>query len=181
LHHGNTQLILKDPDAFPTLSVYKRSKFMRVVFELAPGSKNLLSYFYFFYWFSFQAFLNQAHHRFGHKMWATMNHKRVTWEFILVCLMAAAWSLAASLTKAKYRLKKQMANVKAKGEAMGDSLKPRQARRARLRQAPLLLVRKSGGAKGHGLKRRRTTCTSIVSMRFGSRWQLRECMQGRIR
>ena len=91
LHHGNTQLILKDPDAFPILSVYKRSKFMRIVFELAPGSKNPLSYLYFFYWFSFQSFLNQAYHRFGNKMWSTMNHSKVTREFFFVCLIAAAY------------------------------------------------------------------------------------------
>lgn len=91
LHHGNTQLILKDPDAFPTLSVYKRSKFMRFVFQLAPGSKNPLSYLYFFYWFSFQSVLNQARNRFGNKMWSTMNHRQVTLEFAALCLLAVAY------------------------------------------------------------------------------------------
>lgn len=91
LHHGNTQLILKDPDAFPTLSVYKRSKFMRFVFELAPGSNNPLSYFYFFYWFSFQAFINQIHHRFGNKMWAAMDHRRVSIEFGVLCVLASLY------------------------------------------------------------------------------------------
>ena len=91
LHHGNTQLIYKDPDAFPTLSVYKRSKFMRAVFELAPGSKNPLSFFYFFYWFSFQSVLNQASMRFKNKMWANMDHSRVTKEFAPLCLLAAGY------------------------------------------------------------------------------------------
>lgn len=91
LHHGNTQLIFKDPDAFPTLGVYKRSKFMRVVFDLAPGSKNPLSYFYFFYWFSFQAVLNQSYMRFKNKMWDNMDQARVTKEFIPLCLLAAGY------------------------------------------------------------------------------------------
>lgn len=91
LHHGHTQLIFKDPDAFPTLSVYKRSKFMRVVFDLAPGSKNPLSFFYFFYWFSFQSVLNQSYMRFGNKMWANMNHKKVTKEFVPLCLLAVSY------------------------------------------------------------------------------------------
>lgn len=91
LHHGNTQLIYKDPDAFPTLSVYKRSKFMRVVFELAPGSGNPLSYFYMFYWFSFQAVLNQSWMRFKSKMWEKMDHRKVTLEFTAVTLLAAAY------------------------------------------------------------------------------------------
>jgi fatty acid desaturase len=91
LHHGNTQLIYKDPDAFPTLSVYKRSKFMRVVFELAPGSKHPLSWLYMFYWFSFQSVLNQAYMRFKNKMWAEMDHKQVTLEFLLVSLVAISY------------------------------------------------------------------------------------------
>lgn len=91
LHHGNTQLIYKDPDAFPTLGVYKRSKFMRFVFELAPGSKNPLSYFYFFYWFSFQSVLNQTYMRFKNKMWEKMDHRRVSMEFAPLCLLAAGY------------------------------------------------------------------------------------------
>ncbi len=84
LHHGNTQLLYKDPDAFPTRMVWKKSKFMQFVFPLSPGSKTLRSYFYFFYWFSFQAFLNQIYMRFGNKMWANMNHARVSAEFGLI-------------------------------------------------------------------------------------------------
>lgn len=94
LHHGNTQLIYKDPDAFPTLSVYKRSKFMKVVFELAPGSKNPVSYFYLFYWFSLQSVMNQFYMRFGNKMWEKMDHKRVTVEFSLILAAAAFYFYA---------------------------------------------------------------------------------------
>lgn len=82
LHHGNTQLLYKDPDAFPTRSVWKKSKFMQRVFKLSPGSGYFRSIFYFFYWFSFQAFINQAWMRFGNKMWDRLNHKKVTVEFI---------------------------------------------------------------------------------------------------
>lgn len=91
LHHGNTQLLYKDPDAFPTLSVYKRSKFMRMVFNLAPGSGNPLSYFYFFYWFSVQSILNQSYMRFKNKMWENMDHKQVTIEFIPMILLAGTY------------------------------------------------------------------------------------------
>jgi fatty acid desaturase len=91
LHHGNTQLLYKDPDAFPTLSVYKRSNFMRMVFDLSPGSKNPLSYFYFFYWFSFQSVLNQSFMRFKNKMWQNLDHGRVTKEFVPLVFAAAAY------------------------------------------------------------------------------------------
>jgi fatty acid desaturase len=88
LHHGNTQYILKDPDAFPTLMVYRQSKFMQRLFPWTPGAKTKRSYSYFFFWFSLQAFLNQSYMRFGNKMWADMNHKRVSIEFGLQILMA---------------------------------------------------------------------------------------------
>ena len=90
LHHGNTQYILKDPDAFPTLMVYRQSKFMQRLFAWTPGAKTLRSYFYFFFWFSFQSFLNQIYMRFGNKMWDEMDHKRVSLEFgFQIVLMSA--------------------------------------------------------------------------------------------
>jgi fatty acid desaturase len=91
LHHGNTQLLYKDPDAFPTKMVWKRSKFMQWAFPLTPGSGHKRSYFYFFYWFSFQAFLNQIQMRFGNKMWDKMDHKKVTLEFALLCAAALCY------------------------------------------------------------------------------------------
>lgn len=90
LHHGNTQYVLKDPDAFPTMSVYKNSKFLQNIFNWTPGAKTIRSYFYFFFWFSFQSFLNQIYMRFNNKMWSEMNHKRVSFEF------AAQFALVAS-------------------------------------------------------------------------------------
>jgi fatty acid desaturase len=91
LHHGHTQLLIKDPDAFPTLSVYKRSVFMKRLFNFTPGSQKFVSYFYFFYWFSVQSFLNQSYMRFGNKMWDKMNHKRVTMEFIFMILLGMSY------------------------------------------------------------------------------------------
>ena len=91
LHHGNTQLLYKDPDAFPTKMVWNKSKYMKFVFPLSPGSGYLRSYFYFFYWFSFQSFLNQAYMRFGNKMWEKMDHKQVTKEFALLVVLSLAY------------------------------------------------------------------------------------------
>lgn len=88
LHHGNTQLLYKDPDAFPTKMIWKRSKFMKWAFPKTPGSGTVASYFYFFYWFSFQAVLNQVYMRFGNKMWDKMDHKKVTMEFTLTLSVA---------------------------------------------------------------------------------------------
>jgi fatty acid desaturase len=38
LHHGKTQQIIRDPDAFPTLRIYKSSKFIQFMFPFTPGS-----------------------------------------------------------------------------------------------------------------------------------------------
>ncbi len=83
LHHGNTQMIGKDPDAFPTRLVWKKSKFMKAIFPLTPGSKNPISFLYFFYWFPFQSIMNVLYFRFNTKMWGKMNHTKVSLEFIL--------------------------------------------------------------------------------------------------
>lgn len=91
LHHGNTQYVLKDPDAFPTMSVYKNSKFLQRVFNWTPGSGTIRSYGYFFFWFSFQSFLNQIYMRFNNKMWSEMNHKRVSIEFAAQIALVGAY------------------------------------------------------------------------------------------
>ena len=91
LHHGNTQYILKDPDAFPTMTVYRQSLFMQRLYDWTPGAKTLRSYFYFFFWFSFQSFLNQSYMRFGNKMWEEMKHNRVTAEFIFQIALVATY------------------------------------------------------------------------------------------
>ena len=91
LHHGNTQLLYKDPDAFPTKMVWKKSRFMKFVFPLSPGSGYFRSYFYFFYWFSFQAVLNQIYMRFENKMWEKMNHKKVSFEFGLQVIFGVSY------------------------------------------------------------------------------------------
>ncbi len=91
LHHGHTQLLIRDPDAFPTIGVYKRSPYMRFLFNLTPGSGKIVSYFYFFYWFCFQAIINQAYLRFGNKMWEKMNHTRVSIEFAAIILLLGGY------------------------------------------------------------------------------------------
>jgi fatty acid desaturase len=91
LHHGNTQLLYKDPDAFPTKMIWKRSKFMKWAYPFTPGSGHKRSFLYFFWWFSFQAVLNQVYMRFGNKMWDRMNHKKVTIEFILTVILAVTY------------------------------------------------------------------------------------------
>ncbi|MEK6627834.1 MAG: fatty acid desaturase [Bdellovibrionota bacterium] len=90
LHHGNTQYILKDPDAFPSMAAYRQSKFMQRLFPWTPGAGTIRSYFYFFFWFSFQSFLNQIYMRFGNKMWDEMKHTRVTIEFALQVIILSS-------------------------------------------------------------------------------------------
>ena len=91
LHHGNTQYILKDPDAFPNMTVFRQSKFMQRLFNWTPGAGTIRSYFYFFFWFSFQSFLNQIYMRFGNKMWDEMKHNRVSVEFAFQILLMSVY------------------------------------------------------------------------------------------
>ncbi len=91
LHHGNTQLLYKDPDAFPTRSIWKRSKFMKALYPFTPGSGNPVSYLYFLYWFPFQSVMNLLYFRFKTKMWDRMDHSRVNIEFILQVVLIASY------------------------------------------------------------------------------------------
>jgi fatty acid desaturase len=82
LHHGNTQAIIADPDAYPTLRIYKHSKFSQNIFPYTPGSRYLRSYFYFFFWFSFHSFYSQVYLRSRNAQFDRMNHRKVTLEFV---------------------------------------------------------------------------------------------------
>lgn len=95
LHHGKTQQTIRDPDAFPTMRVFKSSKFVQAIFPFTPGSGHKRSYFYFFFWLSFHEFVAQIYMRFRNGIFDAMNHRRVTWELsaqvaIVFALMAIA-------------------------------------------------------------------------------------------
>jgi fatty acid desaturase len=95
LHHGKTQQLIRDPDAFPNLRIYKSSKFMRFMFPFTPGSGHKRSLFYFFFWFSFHNFVAQVHLRFRNSVFDSLNQKRVTLEFsaqVLICLVLLAYA-----------------------------------------------------------------------------------------
>ncbi len=80
LHHGNTQALITDPDAFPTLRLFKHSKFMNFMFPFTPGSGHKRSMTYFFFWFSFHVLVAQNYLRFRNSVYDKLNHKRVTLE-----------------------------------------------------------------------------------------------------
>jgi fatty acid desaturase len=81
LHHGKTQSIVHDPDAFPTLKIFRYSKFMNFMFPFTPGSGHKRSATYLFFWFSFHVFVAQSYLRFRNSIFEKLNHKRVSFEF----------------------------------------------------------------------------------------------------
>lgn len=89
LHHGKTQAIIVDPDAFPTLKIFKHSKFMKFMYPYMPGSGYLRSYTYFFFWFSFHVLVAQTYMRFRNSVYERLNHRRVTVEAIA---QTAVWA-----------------------------------------------------------------------------------------
>jgi fatty acid desaturase len=88
LHHGNTQALITDPDAFPILRLFKHSKFMQYMYPYTPGSGHKRSYLYFFFWFSFHVLVAQFYLRFRNSLYDRMNHKKVTIE---MCAQVAIW------------------------------------------------------------------------------------------
>ena len=82
LHHGNTQALITDPDAFPTLRLFKHSKFMKFMFPFTPGSGHKRSMSYFFFWFSFHVLVAQNYLRFRNDVYEKLNHKKVTLEML---------------------------------------------------------------------------------------------------
>lgn len=95
MHHGRTQQVIWDPDAFPKLRIFKGSRFVQNIFPFTPGSGYLRSYAYFFYWFSFHNFVAQTYLRFRNSVFESMDHRRVSIEFGFQCLLAIsllAWA-----------------------------------------------------------------------------------------
>ena len=87
LHHSHTQKTFLDPDAYPTLRVFKQSRFVQWMFPFTPGSGNKRSIFYFFFWFSFNAQVAQHHLRYRNRAFDKLDHKRVNIELALALLI----------------------------------------------------------------------------------------------
>ena len=83
LHHGHTQKLIKDPDAFPTKRVYKQSNYMQKMYKFTPGSGYARSYAYFFFWFFFHNLVNQTYLRFRNKIFADLDHTKASLELLL--------------------------------------------------------------------------------------------------
>ncbi len=87
LHHSYTQKIIMDPDAFPTLKIYRQSRFIRWMFPFTPGSKRKRSYLYLFFWFSFNAQVAQHYFRYRNNIFKKLDNKKVNRELILAGLI----------------------------------------------------------------------------------------------
>lgn len=91
LHHGNTQRQLIDPDAFPSLRLYKQSNYMQRMYKFFPGSKTLRSYFYFFFWFTFHIFIAQHYLSHKTKLFKGVNFKKVYIELFFQYSITAGY------------------------------------------------------------------------------------------
>ncbi|MES3036711.1 MAG: fatty acid desaturase [Bdellovibrionota bacterium] len=87
LHHGKTQKLIHDPDAFPTMKLFKHSKFMQAMFPFTPGSGHKRSATYMLFWFSFHVFVAQSYLRFRNSIFEGMDQKQVTIEFVAQLLI----------------------------------------------------------------------------------------------
>lgn len=89
-HHGKSQKLIEDPDAFPNLRIYKHSKYLQAMFRFTPGSGYMRSYLYLGFWLSTHYFASQIYLRFRNGVYASMNHRRVTYEFASQLALGAA-------------------------------------------------------------------------------------------
>ena len=94
LHHAKAQQLVRDPDAFPNLRIYKTSKYMKFMFPFTPGSKSLRSYLYFFFWFTAHNLGTQLYFRFKNKSFDGMNHTRASIELAAQVLIIAGVAIA---------------------------------------------------------------------------------------
>lgn len=94
LHHSHTQRTLRDPDAFPTLKIYKQSRLLQWMYPFTPGSRKKRSYLYFFFWFSLNAQIVQHYSRYRNRIFEKMNHRQVNIELgLAIAIHFAAFLL----------------------------------------------------------------------------------------
>lgn len=93
LHHGYTQKLIMDPDAYPTYRLFLHSRYMKWMYPFTPGSGYWRSYLYFFFWFSFNVFVAQTYFRFRNGIFKDLNHRRVNWELTsMVVALLGIWT-----------------------------------------------------------------------------------------
>ncbi len=83
LHHSHTQKLILDPDAYPTYKIFKQSKFAQWMYPFSPGSGRKRSFFYLFFWFSFNAQVIQHYLRYRNKTFNKLDHRQVNIELAL--------------------------------------------------------------------------------------------------
>ncbi len=57
LHHVHTQVPFEDPDSWGYEKLYQYSRYFRFIFRLSPGSGKHFSFFFLFFYFTWQAFM----------------------------------------------------------------------------------------------------------------------------
>lgn len=91
MHHGYTQQPLRDPDAYPTLRLFKQSKLAQWIYRLTPGSRGIFSRLYLLYFFSFNMLLAQLYFRFQGRHKEGFDQIRCSLE---LAVMVALWAVA---------------------------------------------------------------------------------------
>lgn len=88
LHHGKTQRLIEDPDAFPNLRIFKHSKFLQSVYSFTPGSGYKRSYLYFGFWMTFNYLVAQFYFRYRNRIYDSIDHRAVNLELAGQILIA---------------------------------------------------------------------------------------------
>jgi fatty acid desaturase len=91
VHHGHANHPELDPDAYPTLQTYERSRAVRVAMDLAPGSNRWTAAIPHLFGFS----IHSAHVLMCAHRWGFLTKREQRWAFFETASSIGAWSALA--------------------------------------------------------------------------------------
>jgi fatty acid desaturase len=91
VHHGNTNHPERDPDAYPTLETYERSRAVRVVMQLAPGNSRWTGVLPLLFGFS----VHSAHVLLCARRWGYMKRNEHRLAMLETTIAVALWAALA--------------------------------------------------------------------------------------
>jgi fatty acid desaturase len=91
VHHGHTNHSHLDPDAYPTLAVYQRSRAVRVAMDLAPGGERWTMLLALFFGFS----VHSTHVLIGARRWGYLSASAHRWAILETALGISVWASLA--------------------------------------------------------------------------------------
>jgi fatty acid desaturase len=91
VHHGHANHPERDPDAYPTLETYERSRAVRVAMDVAPGNNRWTGVLPFFFGFS----IHSAHVLICARRWGYLSKAEHRWALLETACGIGLWTALA--------------------------------------------------------------------------------------